>query len=122
MPEYNFAIVIVNDPKYGGSGGPVCASSSNEDSFEVLAHEIGHSMAHLADEYSYEGNQPPLQRSDRLPRSQRDLAHGARADQMARLDRGYDSAAHARDPAVRRRDRLVRGARATRPRAFIGRS
>jgi uncharacterized membrane protein YgcG len=59
VPEYNFAIVIVNDPKYGGSGGPVCASSSNEQSFEVLAHEIGHSLAHLADEYSYEGNQPP---------------------------------------------------------------
>ena len=59
VPEYNFAIVIVNDPKYGGSGGPVGASSSNEQSFEVLAHEIGHSLAHLADEYSYEGNQPP---------------------------------------------------------------
>lgn len=59
VPEYNFAIVIVNDSKYGGSGGPVCASSSNQDSFEVLAHEIGHSLAHLADEYSYEGNQPP---------------------------------------------------------------
>jgi hypothetical protein len=59
VPEYNFAIVIVNDPKYGGSGGPVCAASSNQDSFEILAHEIGHSMAHLADEYSYEGNQPP---------------------------------------------------------------
>ena len=59
VPEYNFAIVIVNDPKYGGSGGPVCASSSNEQSFEVLAHEIGHSLARLADEYSYEGNQPP---------------------------------------------------------------
>jgi hypothetical protein len=58
VPEYNFAIVIVNDPKYGGSGGPVCASSSNEQSFEVLAHEIGHSLARLADEYSYEGNQP----------------------------------------------------------------
>lgn len=59
VPEYNFAIVIVNDPKYGGSGGPVCASSSNEQSFEVLAHEIGHSLARLADEYSYEGNQAP---------------------------------------------------------------
>jgi MYXO-CTERM domain-containing protein len=59
VPEYNFAIVIVNDDKYGGSGGPVCAASSNEQSFEVLAHEIGHSLAHLADEYSYEGNQPP---------------------------------------------------------------
>lgn len=59
VPEFNFAIVIVNDPKYGGSGGPVCASSSNEQSFEVLAHEVGHSLARLADEYSYEGNQPP---------------------------------------------------------------
>ena len=59
VPEYNFAIVIVNDSKYGGSGGPVCAASANEDSFEALAHEIGHSLAHLADEYSDEGNQPP---------------------------------------------------------------
>lgn len=59
VPEYNFAIVIVNDTKYGGSGGSICASSSNEQSFEVLAHEIGHSLALLADEYDYEGNQPP---------------------------------------------------------------
>jgi hypothetical protein len=58
VPEYNFAIVLVNDPKYGGSGGPVCVSSSNEQSFEVLAHELGHSLAGLADEYSYQGNQP----------------------------------------------------------------
>lgn len=59
VPEFNFAIVLVNDDKYGGSGGPIGVSSSNEQSFEVLAHEIGHSLAHLADEYSYEGNQPP---------------------------------------------------------------
>ncbi len=59
VPEYNFAMVIVNDTKYGGSGGPICASSSNEQSFEVLAHEMGHSLARLADEYDYEGNQPP---------------------------------------------------------------
>jgi MYXO-CTERM domain-containing protein len=58
VPEYNFAIVLVNDPKYGGSGGAVCACSSNEQSFEVLAHEIGHSLALLADEYSDDGNQP----------------------------------------------------------------
>lgn len=58
VPEYNFAIVLVNDPKYGGSGGQVCVSSSNEQSYEVLAHELGHSLAGLADEYAYEGNQP----------------------------------------------------------------
>ena len=67
VPEYNFAIVLVNDPKYGGSGGPVCASSSNAQSFEVLAHEIGHSLAHLADEYSYEGNQPPCSQARDCP-------------------------------------------------------
>jgi MYXO-CTERM domain-containing protein len=58
VPEFNFTIVLVNDPKYGGSGGPVCVSSSNEQSFEVLAHELGHSLARLADEYSDAGNQP----------------------------------------------------------------
>jgi hypothetical protein len=57
VPEYNFAIVLVNDPKYGGSGGPVGVSSSNEQSFEVLAHELGHSLADLADEYDSSGNQ-----------------------------------------------------------------
>jgi MYXO-CTERM domain-containing protein len=59
VPEYNFAVVIVNDTKYGGSGGSICASSANSESFEVMAHEIGHSLARLADEYDYEGNQPP---------------------------------------------------------------
>jgi hypothetical protein len=59
VPEHNFAIVIVNDEKYGGSGGPVVACSANDSSFEVMAHEVGHSLARLADEYSYEGNQPP---------------------------------------------------------------
>ena len=59
VPEFNFAVVIVNDTKYGGSGGAICASSANSESFEVMAHEIGHSLAHLADEYDYEGNQAP---------------------------------------------------------------
>ena len=59
MPEFNFILVIVNDTKYGGSGGTVCASSSNEQSFEVVAHEVGHSLARLADEYSYDGGIGP---------------------------------------------------------------
>lgn len=53
VPEVNFIMVLVNDPKYGGSGGAICAASSNEQSFEILAHEIGHSLASLADEYDY---------------------------------------------------------------------
>ena len=59
MPEFNFIIVIVNDSKYGGSGGTVCAASANEQSFEVVAHEVGHSLAQLADEYSYDGGIGP---------------------------------------------------------------
>jgi MYXO-CTERM domain-containing protein len=59
MPEFNFILVIVNDTKYGGSGGTVCAASANEQSFEVVAHEVGHSLARLADEYSYDGGIPP---------------------------------------------------------------
>ena len=51
VPEVNLAIVIVNDPKYGGTGGPIAVLSANTDSFEVLAHELGHSLAGLADEY-----------------------------------------------------------------------
>ncbi|HKY39754.1 MAG TPA: M64 family metallopeptidase [Polyangiaceae bacterium] len=59
VPEFNFAVVIVNDTKYGGSGGAVCASSANSESFEVMAHEIGHSLAKLADEYDYAGGIAP---------------------------------------------------------------
>lgn len=59
VPEVNFVMVLVNDPKYGGSGGAICAASSNEQSFEILAHEIGHSLASLADEYSYDGGIAP---------------------------------------------------------------
>jgi hypothetical protein len=59
VPEYNFAVVIVNDTKYGGSGGAICASSANSESYEVMAHEIGHSLARLADEYDYDGGIAP---------------------------------------------------------------
>lgn len=65
VPEFNFIIVIVNDTKYGGSGGTVCATSANEQSFEVVAHEVGHSLAQLADEYSdYGGIAPCNQQQD----------------------------------------------------------
>jgi MYXO-CTERM domain-containing protein len=78
MPEFNFIIVIVNDSKYGGSGGTVCATSANEQSFEVVAHEVGHSLAQLADEYSYDGGigscnqQQDCSEANATVRSQRD--------------------------------------------------
>jgi hypothetical protein len=51
VPEFNLAIVIVNDAKYGGSGGDVPCASTNKEATEVLRHEIAHNLAGLADEY-----------------------------------------------------------------------
>jgi hypothetical protein len=52
VPEVNFTMAVVNDPKYGGSGGPSPVASIDPQSVEIIAHEVGHSMAKLADEYS----------------------------------------------------------------------
>lgn len=54
--EYDKGIIIVNSSTYGGSGGDICVTSINEDSYEILLHEFGHSFANLGDEY-YAGTQ-----------------------------------------------------------------
>jgi hypothetical protein len=51
VPEYNLAVVIVNDTKYGGSGGDVPCVSTNRQAAEILRHELSHNLADLADEY-----------------------------------------------------------------------
>jgi len=51
VPEFNLAIVIVNDTKYGGSGGDVPCVSTNRLAADILRHELGHNLADLADEY-----------------------------------------------------------------------
>lgn len=48
-PNFDQIVVLVNDDRYGGSGGNVAISSS--DSLEIALHEMGHSIAGLADEY-----------------------------------------------------------------------
>lgn len=53
VPEYDLAVVIVNDAQYGGSGGPVATLSSNAGSIPIAVHEIGHTAFGLADEYEY---------------------------------------------------------------------
>jgi hypothetical protein len=45
-------LVLVNDPEYGGSGGSVAVASTHPDVVELVLHELGHSMAQLADEYA----------------------------------------------------------------------
>lgn len=51
FPQYDQAFVLVNDDKYGGSGGWLATSSTNSSAGEIAIHEIGHSMAGLSDEY-----------------------------------------------------------------------
>ncbi len=51
LPDYDLALMIVNDTTYGGSGGTPAIASVNQSSAEILVHEIGHSFAGLGDEY-----------------------------------------------------------------------
>lgn len=62
VPAYHSAQVIVNSPIYGGTGGSVGVASNATtkddgtpvDWREILIHEMGHSIFHLADEYEYD--------------------------------------------------------------------
>ncbi len=51
-PDMRF--VAVNSAKYGGGGGQFAVfAGNNPSSFDVALHEMGHSFAHLADQYDY---------------------------------------------------------------------
>lgn len=65
-PEYDLALVLVNDPMYGGSGGPVPVASVHPLAAEIVIHELGHSLGQLADEYDspYPGYPPCSVTSD----------------------------------------------------------
>jgi hypothetical protein len=45
-------VLLVNSNKYGGAGGTIAVSSVNAAAGEISIHEVGHSFAGLADEYS----------------------------------------------------------------------
>lgn len=51
FPLFDQAVLIVNDDKYGGSGGWLATTSSNVNAPEIALHELGHSFANLSDEY-----------------------------------------------------------------------
>jgi hypothetical protein len=56
VPQYLLAIVIVNSPIYGGSGGPVAVYSLAAPAIEIALHEMGHTAFGFADEYAtYQG-------------------------------------------------------------------
>jgi IgA peptidase M64 len=54
--QHDITFVIVNDPEYGGSGGSIAVTSTDEQVLELILHELGHSFGLLADEY---GGPPP---------------------------------------------------------------
>ncbi|MER5278360.1 M64 family metallopeptidase [Streptomyces sp. NPDC002809] len=53
VPEFSVAIVVVNSPVYGGSGGSVGTYSLAGGATEIAIHELGHTAYGLADEYAY---------------------------------------------------------------------
>jgi hypothetical protein len=52
FPEADVVLCVVNAEPYGGSGGPIAVVSTNVDSLEIARHELGHTLAGLADEYT----------------------------------------------------------------------
>ena len=52
LVQRDYVFMIVNDDQYGGSGGTVAVTSRHKSGRNVLLHELGHSMASLADEYT----------------------------------------------------------------------
>ena len=48
-PHLDQIVLLVNDPRFGGSGGSIAVASSTAP--EIALHELGHSIAGLADEY-----------------------------------------------------------------------
>lgn len=53
VPEAHVSAVIVNDSRYGGSGGSVLTFSTDPQSAEIGVHELGHTAFGFADEYEY---------------------------------------------------------------------
>lgn len=51
FPAYDQALILGNSTVYGGAGGAYGVSSIHPSSPEIVAHEMGHSFAGLADEY-----------------------------------------------------------------------
>jgi len=48
-------LVMVNDDRYGGCASTFAVSYNGSEMSEVQAHELGHSLGQLADEYEYAG-------------------------------------------------------------------
>lgn len=50
-PFFDIGVIVVNDSKYGGSGGVFAVFSTHASATEIMIHELGHSFGYLSDEY-----------------------------------------------------------------------
>ncbi|HAM73155.1 MAG TPA: hypothetical protein DCM86_16080 [Verrucomicrobiales bacterium] len=73
MPEYDLAAVVVNDDEYGGSGGGVLVVSTHWQSPEIATHELGHTFAHLGDEYPNAYPYPDVEEPNTTRETRREL-------------------------------------------------
>lgn len=76
LPDYDFVMLLVNDPQYGGSAkGRTSIVSMHQLSREVAEHEIGHSLADLGDEYQGAGmpDTPIVERPNVTQQTNREL-------------------------------------------------
>ncbi len=55
-PNYDQAIIVVNSPFYGGSGGATAVGSAHSSASNLALHETGHSFMNLGDEYNSGNN------------------------------------------------------------------
>ena len=53
VPQWHMALLAVNSPVSGGSGGAVATFSKASGAVEIALHEMGHTAFGLADEYEY---------------------------------------------------------------------
>jgi hypothetical protein len=51
FPNHDIVAMIVNDPRYGGSGGRQAVFSTHHSAPELFLHEVAHTFVGLSDEY-----------------------------------------------------------------------
>lgn len=49
----SMTLIICNSTRWGGTGGEYSVISNHADAYQIMLHEFGHSLGHLADEYYY---------------------------------------------------------------------
>ena len=58
VPQFDKVLIIVNSNKYGGAGGNYATASIDDSGKDIAIHELGHSLAGLADEYEGQQDAP----------------------------------------------------------------